>query len=121
VDLLASLAALTGQTLAPEDAPDSFDILSALLGRTQTGRDHLVEHAGTLSLIKGPWKYIEPSKGARYNRSTDTELGNDPEPQLYNLTDDIGETHNLATEHPDIVTEMAALLKKIRADGHSRP
>jgi hypothetical protein len=29
-----------------------------LLGRTQVGRDHLVEHAGTLSVIQGDWKYI---------------------------------------------------------------
>lgn len=121
VDLLASLASLTGQKLGDNDAPDSFNILGALLGQTPTGRDHLVEHAGTLSLIKGPWKYIEPSQGARYNRNTDTELGNDPEPQLYNLTDDIGETHNLAAAQPEIVVEMAALLKKIKADGRSRP
>jgi arylsulfatase A-like enzyme len=121
IDLPASLAALTGQRLAREDAPDSFDILGALLGRTQTGRDHLVEHAGTLSLIKGPWKYIQPSRGARYNRNTNTELGNDPEPQLYNLTSDIGEKNNVASEHPDIVAELSALLKKIRTDGRSRP
>ncbi|MBN1360476.1 MAG: arylsulfatase [Sedimentisphaerales bacterium] len=121
VDLLASLAALTGQTLAHDDAPDSFDVLGALLGRTRTGRDHLVEHAGTLSLIKGPWKYIEPNRGARYDRNTDTELGNDPEPQLYNLTDDIGEKNNLATEHPEVVAELSDLLNKIRADGRSRP
>ncbi len=121
VDLPASLAALTGQELGADDAPDSFDVLGALLGRNTTGRDHLVEHAGTLSIIKGPWKYIEPSRGARYNRSTDTELGNDPEPQLYKLANDIGETNNLATEHPEIVAELSALLKKIRADGRSRP
>ncbi|MHC4509111.1 MAG: sulfatase-like hydrolase/transferase, partial [Planctomycetota bacterium] len=65
IDFVASLAALTGQELARGDAPDSFDVLGALLGRTGNGRDHLVEHARTLSLIKGNFKYIEPSKGPK--------------------------------------------------------
>lgn len=121
VDLMASFAALTGQRLAREDAPDSFDVLDALLGKTQTGRDHLVEHARTLSLIKGDWKYIEPSRGAKINRHVNIELGNDLQPQLYNLKDDLGEQHNLAKEYPDHVKELAAMLKKIREDGRSRP
>jgi len=121
IDFMASFAALTGQKLAADDAPDSFDVLGALLDSTRTGRDHLVEHAGTLSLIKGDFKYIEPSKGPRINSNVNIELGNDPEPQLYNLKDDLGEKHNVATEHPEVVKEMAALLKKIRDDGHTRP
>jgi arylsulfatase A-like enzyme len=120
IDFTASLASLTGQKLAPNDAPDSFDILSALLGKNPTGRDHLVEHAGTLSLIKGHWKYIAPSKGARINRNVNIELGNDPKPQLYNLKNDLGEKNNLAAEHPEIVRELAALLEKIRRNGSRR-
>jgi len=114
IDLPASLAALTGQKLGSGDAPDSFDVLGALLGRTQTGRDHLVEHAGSLSLIQGGWKYIEPGKGARMNVNTNTELGNAPQPQLYNLKDDLGERNNVATQYPEKVKELAALLQKIR-------
>lgn len=44
VDLLASLAALTGQTLA--DAADSQDTLAAFLGTSSVGRRVLVEQAG---------------------------------------------------------------------------
>jgi arylsulfatase A-like enzyme len=114
IDLPTSLAALTGRKLGSGDAPDSVDVLGALLGRTRIARDHLVEHAGSLSLIQGDWKYIEPSKGARMNASTNTELGNAPEPQLYNLKDDLGEKNNVATRYPEKVKEMAALLQKIR-------
>jgi arylsulfatase A-like enzyme len=121
IDLLASFAALTGRKLAPDDAPDSFNILSALLGKSPTGRDHLVEHAGVLSLIKGDWKYIEPGKGPKLNRNVNIELGNDPKPQLYDLKSDIGEKNNVASEHPEIVKELAGLLKKIRGDGRTRP
>jgi arylsulfatase A-like enzyme len=121
IDFVASLAALTGQELARGDAPDSFDVLGALLGRTGNGRDHLVEHARTLSLIKGNFKYIEPSKGPKINRNVNIELGNDPQPQLYDLKNDLGEKRNIAAEHPDVVREMAALLEKIRKDGRTRP
>ena len=120
IDLSASMAALTDQTLAHEDGPDSFDVSAALLGQTQTGRDHLVEHAGVLSLIQGDWKYIEPGKGPKINRNTNTELGRDSQPQLYNLKGDLGEKHNLAAEHPDRVKAMADLLRKIRKRGRSR-
>jgi len=121
IDLMASFAALTGRKLAPDDAPDSFDILAALLGKSPAGRDHLVEHARVLSLIRGQWKYIEPGKGPKINKNTNTELGLDQQPQLYNLKNDLGEKHNVASEHPEVVEELAALLKKIRDDGRTRP
>ena len=121
VDFMATFAALTGRKLAPDDAPDSFDILAALLGKSSVGREHLVEHAGILSLIKGNWKYIEPGKTPKINKNTNTELGTDPKPQLYNLRDDLGETNDVASEHPEVVKELAGLLKKIKADGRTRP
>jgi len=115
------MASFTGQKLARADAPDSFDVLDALLGKTQKGRDHLVEHANVLSLIKGDFKYIEPGKGPKINKNTNTELGIDPQPQLFNLKSDLGEKNNIASEHPEIVKELATLLRKIRNDGHTRP
>jgi arylsulfatase A-like enzyme len=121
IDFLSSFAALAGRQLGPDDAPDSYSILPALLGESKTGRDHIVEHAGVLSLIQGQWKYIEPGKGPKINKNTNTELGNDSQPQLYNLADDIGEKRNLADQYPAKVGELAALLKKIRDQGRSRP
>jgi arylsulfatase A-like enzyme len=91
-----------------------------LLGESKTGRDHLVEHAGVLSLRQGQWKYIEPGDGPKVNRNTNTELGNDPAEQLYNLADDLGETNNRATEHPKRVKEMSARLLKLREQGRSQ-
>lgn len=121
VDLPATLAALAGVELAPRDAPDSHDSLAALLGASTTGRDHVVEHAGTLALVRGDWKYIQPGKGQKISRNTNIELGNDPDPQLYNLKTDPGETQNVAAGHADVVNELSALLQKIRREGRSRP
>jgi arylsulfatase A-like enzyme len=117
VDFFASLADLTGTKPAPGAAPDSQDLLPAMLGRDTKGRDSLVEHAGSLGLIEGHWKAIEPGKGPKYNRNTNTELGNDPQPQLYDLSNDIGEQHNLAAQYPDRVRTMLEHLQRIKA-GH---
>lgn len=119
IDLLASFASLTGQTIATGDAPDSRDYLSALLGKTDKGREWLVEHAsnGRLSLLRDDWKYIEPGPGPKMNLNTNIELGNDTIPQLYNLRNDIGETNNVAAGNKGIVEELAKHLEEIKAGG----
>jgi arylsulfatase A-like enzyme len=121
VDFLASFAALTGQALARDDAPDSFDVLGALLGTSTTGRDSLVEQGGALSLIAGRWKLISPREGPKVHHETAIELGNDPQPQLYDLSVDLGERQNVAAKHPEVVRELSARLARIREDGRSRP
>ena len=120
IDFLASFAALTGRKLDEADAPDSFNVLAALLGEAKTAREHLVEHAGALSLRQGQWKLIEPSAGQKVNRNTNTETGSDPAGQLYDLAADLGETKNVASAHPERVKAMSALLQKLREQGRSR-
>ena len=111
---------MTGVPLEAADAPDSFNVLPALLGTSKAGRDHFVEQAAALSLIQGDWKYIEPNKGAKIEKNTNIELGNDLEPQLYNLAADIAEKRNLATQYPERAAAMADLLRKIRERGRTR-
>jgi arylsulfatase A-like enzyme len=121
VDLLSSLAALTGQKLPEQAAPDSLNELPALLGTSKVGRPELVEDADVRLLVDGDWKLIQPSNLPKINKNTNTELGNDPQPQLYNLSADPGEKNNLASQYPDRVRKMTAQLDKLRADRRSRP
>jgi arylsulfatase A-like enzyme len=114
IDLLASFATLTNQKFDATTAPDTKDYLATILGKDKKGRDHVVEHAGTFSIIKGDWKYIEPSKGAKMSIPTNTELGNDPQPQLYNLTKDIGEKNNVVEANLEKVKELQELLKGVK-------
>lgn len=116
IDLYASLAGLAGAAIEKGQAPDSKNNLSVLLNQSQENRSFLVEQSlnSTLSLIVGNWKYIEPSKGPKINKDTNTELGNLATPQLYNLADDPGETNNLAAAHPDKVQQLQEQLAKIR-------
>jgi len=120
IDLMASFASLTGQSLSKDDGPDSFNYLSTLLGRSKTGREWLVEHSGRLTIMKGDWKFIEPGPGVKLQVNTNTETGNDPIPQLYNLKTDLGEKINVAQENPAIVKELTDLLQKIKSDGRTR-
>jgi len=113
VDFCASFAALTGQTLEAGEAPDSANVLDALLGRSEVGRDHIIEHAGQLAIREGDWKYIPPGRVREglgpWTRAQIPEPGG-----LYNLADDPGETTNLAAEHPDRVRAMRERLESIR-------
>ena len=74
----------------------------------------MVEEAGALSLRQGTWKYVQPNNKAKINANTNTELGNDSVPQLYDLSTDPGETSNLAATNPDKVISMRAALEHIR-------
>ncbi len=114
IDLLASLARLVGESLDDGTAADSTDVLPALLGQSEVGRDVLVEQAGGLALRKGNWKYIGPRRGPPVNPNTRTEIGASDRPQLYNLEDDLAETRNLAMQHPEKVAELSRLLDEVR-------
>ncbi|MFI5381131.1 MAG: arylsulfatase [Tepidisphaerales bacterium] len=104
IDCLASFADLTGQKLAPGDAPDSADILPALLGESRTARTRLVEHAGMLAIREGLWKATSPPRAANA--------------QLFNLGEDLGEANNLA---PGNQSRTKDLLEKLDAERKKGP
>ena len=115
VDLLATFAALTGRPHPGATARDSRDLGSAMFGQAARGRDHLLEHAGSLGIRVGDWKFIPPARGAAKNAGNET--GKSAEPQLYDLTSDPGERTNLAKDaaHAGRLAEMSALLERERA------
>lgn len=111
IDLYASMAKLMGKTLEAGAGVDSQDYLDAFLGKDLKGRDYVVEFAGALSVSDGQWKYITPNDKPAYNKLTNTELGNSPEDQLYDLKEDVGEKKNVAAEHPEIVAKLKQILE----------
>ena len=120
IDFMASLAALTAQTLPENAGPDSLNMLPALLGESATGRDHLIEHAGTLALRVGHWKLIEPNKGPAASENVKIEIGNAAQSQLYDLSTDLAERHNVAAQHPDRVADMTTRLQQLKLAGRTR-
>lgn len=114
VDLIRSFAKLLHQTVPAGDAPDSEDQWAALSGKSTKGRTVLIEHGQTLGIVQNNWKYIAPAKGPKVFQYVDIESGIDEQPQLYDLSKDLGETNNLAAQYPDKVKELAALLEQMR-------
>jgi arylsulfatase A-like enzyme len=121
VDFYATFAALTGQPFDSRTAPDSQNILPALLGDSPNGRATLVEHAGGLAMRQGNWKFIPKRPGPKRSQYTDTDTGNSPEIQLYNLATDLGETNNLVRIHPEKVSELQTLLAEEKTKGFPAP
>jgi len=134
VDLVASLAALVGQALPRDAAVDSFDMLAPLLGKTDRGRDHVVEDTklmvvtgGTvassgeriLALRVGDWKLIRGSVAPHEFHGN--AIGTSPRDQLYDLAADPCERNDLAAKLPAHAAALAARLDKIERDGRSRP
>jgi len=109
VDLLATLASLTGQPLSNAGELDSVDVSLALTGKSLGGRESVVEQGvGALGLRVGNWKLIQrtsPAKG---------KAAQLPETSLYDLEKDPGETDNLAAKNPTKTTELKQTLEKIR-------
>jgi len=120
VDFLASFASFLKRPLTAGDGPDSVDVMGALLGTSRIGRTELIEQAGGQALRVGQWKFIEASKRPKMNMQTNTELGNDAVPQLYDLSRDPGERQNLADAHPNKVKEMQARLDVLRGRSGGR-
>jgi arylsulfatase A-like enzyme len=98
----------TACDLAHVEAPDNVDSISflpELLGEPQPEHDYLYwefyEQGSRQAVRKGKWKAIrEPMLSGPT--------------ALYDLSEDLGETTDLAADHPGIVAEMEALMDEAR-------
>lgn len=112
IDLLSSLAVLTGSELR---GPDSEDLLNVLLGKSEEGRTEMVlEATSRTALRQGNWLMIPPYPGPAVNQPVNIESGNAPDYQLYNLAEDVGEKNNLAASNPEKLQEMIQAFERIR-------
>lgn len=119
VDFFASLAQLAGAPLADEVAIDSRNLLDALLGQDQLGRDCVfTESVPSYALRCGSMKYIAPAhnpESATFIAGKGIESGSSPGAQLFDLAVDLGEQRNLAVRSPAEVRDFQAMLEDILA------
>lgn len=108
-DVMPTFCELIGVE-APEDT-DGISFLPTLLGKgNQPEHEFLYwefpERNGQLAIRMGDWKFIQ------------RELkGDEPTLELYNLAEDLQETRNVASEHPEVIEQA----KKIFEQEHTRP
>lgn len=106
VDVLPTLASLTGQIFNPTKTMDGTDVSNYLLGKGEAPKRFLVTDTQRV-----PW----PIKGRNSCVMEDTwRLNNGKE--LYNIADDPGQQKNVADENPERVAEMNAFYETWWAD-----
>jgi arylsulfatase A-like enzyme len=90
-DMMSTLAQLAG---VKPSRNDGISIVPTLLGRKRRQKKHkyLFWGAATRAVRMGKWKGVKPDKKKSW--------------ELYDLSKDIGETQNLASEHPEIITQI---------------
>ncbi len=118
MDILATIAEVTGIPVSEEGGLDSYSFLHALTGESedQPIRPSLVMESagGAMAIRMGNWKLIDRLGSGGFSKPGFVEPGpGDPAGQLYNLSEDPGETTNLYSEHPDVVERLTRELEKI--------
>jgi arylsulfatase A-like enzyme len=122
-DLMATVAAIVGETLPADAGEDSCNMLPVMLGQTLSRpvREATVHHSinGSFSIRQGPWKLeLCPDSGGWSDPKPGTATGL-PAEQLYDLSKDIAETTNVVDKHPEVVRRLKALLEKYKKEGRS--
>jgi len=108
-DVMPTLADLAGVSIS--EKLDGISFLPTLTGKgQQADHDYLYwefhEKGGRIALRKDNWKAV------RYNVLKDPARGI----ELYDLSLDPGETHDVASEFPDVVEELTGIMKGARTE-----
>lgn len=126
-DLLPTFVTLAGGKLPDKHKIDGRDISPLLLGRTtQSPHAAFYYFAGRdLQAVRsGPWKLaiVPQYSGLGHYTAVEPSLDKPFTPRLYNLDEDIGEQHDVAAEHPEIVQGLESYFREMDGDlgmGHS--
>lgn len=114
LDLMPTIAALTGSRV-PDDRPiDGIDLSPTLLRGARSPRTTFPywRDQELMAFRQGSWKAHFVTRGA-YSRGGDRVV-HDP-PRLYHLGIDPGEQFDVAAEHPDVVADLEAAAQAHRA------
>ena len=112
IDMAASLATLVGVEVPAGACSDSRNALDSLLGKSRTGRPHLIHEAGQLALRVGNWKYIPKAKVREQLGPWVTTTIEAPG-ALFDLSSSINEREDVAAKHPQQFAKMRALHEQL--------
>ena len=104
MDVMPTLAALSGADLPESYEPDGVDVSKLLLKNEPIAARALFwKFKNMLAMREGPWKLVVNQRGLKG-------------PGLFNLDDDLAEVNNLAEKQPDRVAKMLAAIKAWELD-----
>lgn len=126
IDLLPTLVTLAGGKVPAEPVIDGRDLSGVLLGKSKESprEAHYYFLGYALQAVRqGPWKLAitaQPDLPAKKGKGPD--VPKTANPRLYHLEKDIGETTNVADQHPEVVEKLKALAARMNAEiGGVRP
>lgn len=109
IDFLPTFAGLAGFKVPGDRVIDGVDQRDLLFGKRREGARSTYFYQGN-GVRKGRWKYLKAvHKVPGYAQDKKRE----PVEELYDLSRDMGETKNLAGDHPGKVKELKALLEAV--------
>ncbi|HEA28830.1 MAG TPA: arylsulfatase [Leeuwenhoekiella sp.] len=115
-DIIATVADILEKPLPKDSAEDSFSFLPLLKGKKDNLRPPvIITNNGIFSITYKHWKYINGKGPGGFTNMIMEKFPNilprdEYDGQLYNLSEDIGERHNLYAENPEKVKELSDLL-----------
>lgn len=106
LDVLPTALAAAGVPVRPEWRLDGVNLLPLLTGiSTDAPHDALYWRAGGVMAVRmGKWKLVRSYERGVADPVDSVKL---EAAELFNLEDDVGESHNLAAQFPDKVKELA--------------
>ena len=120
IDLLPTFVSLAGGEVPQEPVIDGRDISGLLVGtsREPPREAHYYFQGQSLQAVRsGRWKLsVAPQPegmGSKAAAGDDTSL---ERPRLYDLEAELGETTNVAVDHPDVVARLRGLAERMAAE-----
>jgi len=108
-DILPTFTDAAGIDISKDDV-DGVSFLPTLLNQPDQQKQHpylyweFHEQGGKQAVRMGQWKAVR----------RDVKKKSNPPVELYDLSKDIGEEKNVADQHPEIVNQMARIMKNAR-------
>ena len=123
-DVLATIADVLGRELDSGEGEDSVSFLPILQGEQRPTRPPVIHHssAGHFAIRDGRWKLnmIRGSGGSLAPRIVEAKPG-EPQFELYDLSADVAETTDVASQQPSVVSRLRDEITRIVTNGRSRP
>ena len=126
IDILPTIAALTGKPLPAGKKVDGLDVSSLWMGKAKESPRkeflHYTSRGDLQGIRQGSWKLLVKTQRGRRNQNRSAPA-NSGQILLFDLSKDLGEQNNLADQHPDLVKKlrqrMEALDKEITTNARA--
>lgn len=114
LDMMATLAGLTGTQLPADRTLDSYDLTPAMFGTGTSPRQEFYywTRAKLHAVRSGAYKlHVLQRQPVNYGKSVALDT-----PELYHVEHDVSEERDIADRHPDVVQRLSQMLTDHEAD-----